>query len=578
MAKFRNKVKSAVSTDFSKVVSSSKPMSVFNRSSSNTLTMNAGKIVPIYVDEVLPGDNFKLDLAYLARLSTPVFPTMSNLNLDFYAFFAPSRLLWDGWENLIANQNDDGAWVPSEEAAPVPQTVASDWGTAPQIVPHSLADYLGVPLNFNKDGLNDSVNALPFRMYYRIWNEYFRDENLQAPAPVQYGDSGVLPIPTASGQEGGLGTVYSVLPACKPHDYFTSCLPQPQKGDSPLIPLSINELIPVVTGVTQDSSVSNNIAMSFRSEASGDGAPSGGVRLAPFSNLYSMALADGSNEPGESSGIVPNNLYADASSLGNLSSTTISELRTAFQIQRILELDARGGTRYIEMLKSHFGVDAGDYRVQRCELLGEFHSTIDIYQVPQTSSTNDTSPQGNTAAFGYKDGREFMFNKSFVEHGYLMIVVVARQKKIYSYGLEKFWRRYDRFDFYFPALAHISEQPVRNDEIYYSYLSSDLKDNSDPFGYQEAWAEYRYKPSRVAGLMRPDAPNSLSALTYADAYTSLPKLSGDWIEDNSSVNVDRTLAVSSSTSGYQLILDVAFGLKCSRVMPVYSIPGLVDHL
>lgn len=577
MAKFRNKVKSAVSTDFSKVVSSSKPMSTFNRSSSNTLTMNAGKIVPIYVDEVLPGDNFKLDLAYLARLSTPVFPTMSNLNLDFYAFFAPSRLLWDGWENLIANQNDAGAWVPSEEAAPVPQIVVSDWNQqAPQVVPHSLADYLGVPLNFNKEGFNDSVNALPFRMYYRIWNEYFRDENLQAPAPVQYGDSGVLPV---GGSSGGLNTVHSLMPACKPHDYFTSCLPQPQKGDSPLIPLSINELIPVITGVPHEPGIGKR-ALSFMSELSGGDAPSGGVRLAPTSGKSSMALADGSSESGESSGIIPDNLYADPSELGNLSSTTISELRTAFQIQRILELDARGGTRYIEMLKSHFGVDAGDYRVQRCELLGEFHSTIDIYQVPQTSSTNDISPQGNTAAFGYKDGREFMFNKSFVEHGYIMIVVVARQKKIYSYGLEKFWRRYDRFDFYFPALAHISEQPVRNDEIYYEFSTlPGLKEkNSNPFGYQEAWAEYRYKPSRVAGLMRPDAPGSLSALTYADAYTSTPSLSSSWIEDNSSVNVDRTLAVSSSTSGYQLILDVAFGLKCSRVMPVYSIPGLVDHL
>lgn len=573
MAKFRNKVKSAVSTDFSKVVSSSKPMSTFNRSSSNTLTMNAGKIVPIYVDEVLPGDNFKLDLAYLARLSTPVFPTMSNLNLDFYAFFAPSRLLWDGWENLIANQNDSGAWVPSEEAAPVPQTVASDWGSSPQIVPHSLADYLGIPLNFNTSGYNDSVNALPFRMYYRIWNEYFRDENLQAPAPVQYGDSGVLP----AASPGGLGTVFSVLSACKPHDYFTSCLPQPQKGDSPLIPLSINELIPVITG--DDRPTPDDVdfpALRWKMQNSGEiYKPISGHRPLGVSESGDTVIGSSDNFL-PAGGLAPINLYADPSELGNLSSTTISELRTAFQIQRILELDARGGTRYIEMLKSHFGVDAGDYRVQRCELLGEFHSTMDIYQVPQTSSTNDTSPQGNTAAFGYKDGREFMFNKSFVEHGYLMIVVVARQKKIYSYGLEKFWRRYDRFDFYFPALAHISEQPVRNDEIYYADGKLDL--NAEPFGYQEAWAEYRYKPSRVCGLLRPNAANSLSALTYADAYTSTPLLSASWIEDNSSVNVDRTLAVSSRVSGYQLILDVAFGLKCSRVMPVYSIPGLVDHL
>lgn len=576
MAKFRNKVKSAVSTDFSKVVSSSKPMSTFNRSSSNTLTMNAGQVVPIYVDEVLPGDNFKLDLAYLARLSTPVFPTMSNLNLDFYAFFAPSRLLWDNWENLIANQNDSGAWVPSEAPAPVPQTALSDWDPT-GIKPHSLADYLGLPLTFVK---SDGVNALPFRMYYRIWNEYFRDENLQAPIPVSYGDSGVFP---GVGHNHELNLVRSVLPACKPHDYFTSCLPQPQKGDSPLIPLSINELIPVITGEDRPTPVITDAdvfpSLRWKLTNSGSTAGFGASRRLGVDVMGDTCAIDDLDNPAnpiQDSGLAPLNLYADASELGNLSSTTISELRTAFQIQRILELDARGGTRYIEMLKSHFGVDAGDYRVQRCELLGEFHSTMDIYQVPQTSSTNETSPQGNTAAFGYKDGREFMFNKSFVEHGYLMIVVVARQKKIYSYGLEKFWRRYDRFDFYFPALAHISEQPVRNDEIYYN--KEQLDKNSEPFGYQEAWAEYRYKPSRVCGLMRPDAPNGLSALTYADAYTSPPMLSDNWIKDNSAVNVDRTLAVSSETSGYQLILDVAFGLKCSRVMPVYSIPGLVDHL
>lgn len=573
MSKFRNKVKSAVSTDFSKVVSSSKPMSTFNRSSSNTLTMNAGKVVPIYVDEVLPGDNFKLDLAYLARLSTPVFPTMSNLNLDFYAFFAPSRLLWDGWENLIANQNDDGSWVPSEAPAPVPQTALADWDST-GIDVHSLADYLGLPLTFTR---NDSVNALPFRMYFRIWNEYFRDENLQAPIPVSYGDSGVFP---GVGHNCELNLARSILPACKPHDYFTSCLPQPQKGDSPLIPLSINELIPVITGEDRPTPVidDDDVFPALRWKFTGSGA------MAGFGAMRSLGVdvpgdtcaMDGTVNAIQSSGMAPANLYADPSVLGNLSSTTISELRTAFQIQRILELDARGGTRYIEMLKSHFGVDAGDYRVQRCELLGEFHSTIDIYQVPQTSSTNETSPQGSTAAFGYKDGREFMFNKSFVEHGYLMILVVARQKKIYSNGLEKFWRRYDRFDFYFPALAHISEQPVRNDEIYYD--KDHLDKNSDPFGYQEAWAEYRYKPSRVCGLMRPGAPNGLSSLTYADSYTSLPMLSDSWIKDNSDLNVDRTLAVSSETSGYQLILDVAFGLKCSRIMPVYSIPGLVDHL
>lgn len=567
MSNIPNYVK-AVKTNFSEAVTAELPRSRFNRGSRLSTSFNCSDIVPVYLDEVLPGDTFEMDLRAISRLATPVFPTMDTpIKIDFYAFFAPNRLLWTGWEELCG-ENKNSAWTPTQPPALVPFVQEH----ARNIVqPSSLADYLRIPIGL--DIKKTRISSLPFRMYYRIWNEYFRDENLQAPLPVYYGNDNRV-----GDFFGYLTQRNSLAKANKFHDYFTSCLPQPQKGDSPLIPVKIDDLIPIVTGQPHSSTSLQGIKFKPIS-----GNPSG---LTPSS--FMNMLSDGETasfgkfqftdvpqpiSPGDEA-FFPTNLYADPSSLGQISTTTLSELRTQFQILRLLERDARGGTRYIEMLKAHFGVDAGDYRLQRVEFLGKSSMSMDLYQIPQTSSTDETSPLGSTGAFGHTSlSTDNFFTKTFVEHGYLMILAVARQEKTYQNGLEKLWSRRERFDFYYPALAHISEQPVLNKEIFVSNSDED----EEVFGYQEAWAEYRYKPNAVTGLMRSGVPKSLALYNYADSYDSTPRLSSDWITDNSKENVDRTLAVSSDTSDFQILLNIAFDLKCSREMPLNSVPGLIDH-
>lgn len=557
---------SAVKTNFSEAVTAELPRSRFNRGSRLSTSFNCSDIVPVYLDEVLPGDTFEMDLRAISRLATPVFPTMDTpIKIDFYAFFAPNRLLWTGWEELCGDNKNSG-WTPTEPPALVPRYNSPSF----PVESLSLAQYLRVPVG--TDPSKTFLSILPFRMYYRIWNEYFRDENLQAPIPISFGNS--------TGLDAGPSVISpfrsgSLLKANKFHDYFTSCLPQPQKGDSPLIPVKIDDLIPIVTGQPHSSTSLQGIKFKPIS-----GNPSG-LSPSSFMNLLSDgetssfgSINNPSNVTPGDEAFFPTNLYADPSSLGQISTTTLSELRTQFQILRLLERDARGGTRYIEMLKAHFGVDAGDYRLQRVEFLGKASMSMDLYQIPQTSSTDETSPLGSTGAFGHTSlSTDNFFTKTFVEHGYLMIVAVARQEKTYQNGLEKLWSRRERFDFYYPALAHISEQPVLNKEIYVSNSEED----DEVFGYQEAWAEYRYKPNAVTGLMRSGVPKSLALYNYADSYDSTPRLSSEWIEDNSKQNVDRTLAVSSDTSDFQILLNIAFDLKCSREMPLNSVPGLIDH-
>lgn len=585
MKKFRNTVKKSKNIDFSTAVSVDKPSSTFRRDSSNTLDFNCGDLVPIYLDEVLPGDHFKMDLSHVARLSTPVFPTMANLDLDFWAFFCPNRLLWDNWEELIANTNNDSFWAPSTPPAPVPTLDSTGWGSNAVVGLGSVADYLGYPVGCNFK-LHKS-NVMPLRFYYRLWNEFFRDENLQAPISVGYGDTtsdGELPVSAFGG----------LLKVNKPHDYFTSCLPQPQKGDSPVIPISINQIFPVnATGEIHSVVPNDNHGFyGLHAVTRGENGEPVPVKAGNEGPVVAFSQNNGPGVAGASLGIDPetvsitklkgdltfDNLWANVDAQ-NISTSTINDLRTAFQIQRLLELDARGGTRLIENILAHFGVHAGDYRLQRCECLGEYHDTIGIYQVAQTSSTDESSPMGSTAAFGYSQAKSKSFiDKTFVEHGYIMIVCCARQKKVYCQGIEKLWSRSERFDFYFPVLSHISEQPVLNKEIYASPNPSAAgAEDNDPFGYQEAWAEYKMKPSRVCAHMRPNSVGSLANFNYADWYSSVPYLSDSWITDNSQENVDRTLAVPSNVSYYQVILDVYFNLECTRVMPLYCIPGYIDH-
>jgi len=348
----------------------------------------------------------------------------------------------------------------------------------------------------------------------------------------------------------------------KPHDYFTSCLPAPQKGESQLIPIELNELIPIITDAEENFTSGSRDAVKMRYALNGVAASDGtlGVNSGNMvSNETPIAVSRFN--------VVPSNLWADGSGI-TVNGSTISDLRTAFQIQKLYERDARGGTRYVEMLKAHFGVDAGDYRLQRPEFLGHVSSYVDINQVEQTSETG-TTPQGNVAAYGHSQGNDFLFNKSFVEHGFLHIFAVARTNKTYQQGLDRFWSRQDRLDYYLPVLAHISEQPVYTKEIYA------LEDNQDTvFGYQEAWSDYRYKPNRVTGQMRYNATPTFEMWHFADEYSSAPTLADAWMQDNSATNIQRILAVAT---GQQIKLNVRFDLEATRPIPVNSIPGMIDH-
>lgn len=550
----KNSVKSATQ-DFSKVVHATTPRSTFKRNSTLVTTMNAGDLVPIYIDEILPGDTFKMDIQHVSRLLTPLNPTMDNITLEFFAFFVPNRIVWDNWTEL-QGENNSSAWTPAAPPASTPIVQTGD-----TVLEKNVGDYYGLPLGLDTGDFD--INELPFRGYQKIWNDWFRNQNVQAPIAQNLGN----------------GTICSVndplLKVNKPFDYFTSALPAPQKGVSQLIPIELNQLIPVITSATLDAQSGIGVpAIRFREQSSGN-PPSDG-RLMGFRNpvgpeAYSAVYTDVSGTDFHDE-VYPKNLFADATGM-TINGTTISDLRTAFQIQRLYERDARGGTRYIEMLKAHFGVDAGDYRLQRPEYLGHCSTMIDIHQVNQTAedtTTDGTTPTGTTRAFGHSQGNDYLFNKSFVEHGFVHIFAVARQKKTYQQGLDRFWSRRDRLDYYVPVLAHISEQPIFTKEIY----AFGAVTETTVFGYQEAWSDYRYKPNRVTGQMRTDATASFDIWHYADYYSNTPTLSNAWMQDNSKVNIQRTLAVEEVD---QILLNVRFDLDATRPMPTHSIPGLIDH-
>lgn len=533
--------------------------SKFERNSDVKFSFNVGDLVPFYVDEVLPGDTFSIDTSKVVRMQPLVAPIMDNLYLDIYWFFVPNRLVWEHWKNFCG-ENTTNAWLPSVEyTVPKVRGVVSSHSSADPTerwLPGDIADYMGIPVCSSDVSLSGDeyleVNALPFRGYALIWNEFFRDQNLQDPIPVETGDTGYI-LDNESELINRICKGSGILKACKYHDYFTSCLPSPQKGPDVNIPLS--GLAQVVTGA--EKTLSSNAPMSFTNVSTGN-------------KVGSLTLASGTSNlsVGQPGNLAPNNLYA---SLGSASLGTINELRLAFQIQRIYEKDARGGTRYTEILKNHFGVTSPDSRLQRPEYLGGSRIPININQVVQTSSSSNT-PQGNTAAFSVTADVHSDFTKSFVEHGFIFGLCVARYDHTYQQGLERFWSRSDRFDYYWPSLANIGEQPVKRKEIYCTGTS----DNDERvFGYQEAWADYRYKPSRVAGEMRSRVPNTLDVWHLADNYNSSPFLSDEWIQEDSS-NLNRSLAVSENVSN-QLWADIFIKNTSVRPMPIYSIPGLIDH-
>lgn len=542
----------------------------FDRSSSYKTTFNVGQLIPFYVDEVLPGDTFSIDTSKVVRMQTLLTPVMDNIYLDTYFFFVPNRIVWEHWRELMG-ENTQSAWLPQVEYS-VPQITspATDgWKVG------TIADYMGIPTGV--PGL--SVNALPFRAYALICNEWFRDENLSDPLNIPVGDSTVAGVNTGNYitdvAKGGLPFV-----AAKYHDYFTSCLPAPQKGPDVTISAVGSGKIPVFADTStipgynpQVGNSLNPILLAGVNTWSGHepyGSPSTLVSASAAPQPGGAVSAGSRSNPTAVGTLSPVNLWADVSAGAELPVATINQLRTAFQIQKLYERDARGGTRYIEILKSHFGVTSPDARLQRPEYLGGSRIPININQVVQNSETS-TTPQGNTAAYSLTVDSHSEFTKSFVEHGFIIGLMVARYDHSYQQGLERFWSRKDRFDYYWPVFANLGEMSVKNKEIFAQ--GSDKDD--EVFGYQEAWADYRYKPSRVTGEMRSQYAQSLDVWHLADDYAQLPSLSDSWIrEDPATVN--RILAVSDQVSA-QLFCDIHIRCLATRPMPLYSIPGLIDH-
>lgn len=551
--------------------------STFDRPFSHKTTFNVGDIIPFYVDEVLPGDTHQIRTSKVVRMQTLLTPVMDNIYLDTYYFFVPDRIVWSHWKQFMG-ENTESAWVPSTEYE-IPVIASPDGGWKEG----TIADYMGIPTNVG----NLYVNALPFRAYALIMNEWFRDENLSDPLNIPLDDATVKGVNTGTFvtdvAKGGLP-----YKAAKYHDYFTSALPAPQKGPDVTIPVSSGANFPVYgTGeplFLNNGTVSGPLqslvppagafeipAVLGYAKTDGNVGTYADVEKFTISGEQGQILGIATKSQMEGhSGVIGSGLYALND--GSVSVATINQLRMAFQIQKLYERDARGGTRYIEILKSHFGVTSPDARLQRPEYLGGNRIPITINQVVQNSGTmSGETPQGTTTAYSLTTDVHQEFTKSFVEHGFIIGVMVARYDHTYQQGLERFWSRRDRFDFYWPVFANIGEQAVLNKEIYATGQDSD----DEVFGYQEAWSDYRYKPSRVSGEMRSNAKTPLDSWHLADDYDALPTLSDSWIREEPN-NVNRVLAVTSEVSN-QLFCDLYIQNRTTRPMPVYSIPGLIDH-
>lgn len=534
----------------------------FDRSHVYKTTFNSGKLIPVFVDEVLPGDTTRMSINYFARLATPIKPIMDNIYLDWFFFFVPNRLVWEHWQNFCFEQED-----PDDSTDYVIPTVTAA-GNSDNAYIGSLWDYFGLPVNTS--GNLSGISALPFRGAYLIWNEWFRDENLQKSVKIQKGDTNeVLDSARSSEQPSWVFTSgTSIVPglACPPrgkrHDYFTSALPWTQKGPGVEIPLGTSAPIRGLSVSTVSNLVTSTGSVSaYKNSYFPDGSSLHGL-VTSANNAGKTAI---SNNVAAASGNV-SDIYAD---LSTATSYTINSLRTAFQMQKFYERLARGGSRYTEVLRSFFGVVSPDARLQRPEFLGSFTKMVNVNPIAQTSATDDTSPQGNLSAYGVTAAKFHGFTKSFVEHGYIIGFVCARADLTYQQGINKMWLRSTVYDFYWPTFAHLGEQAIELREIYAQGSEAD----TTVFGYQERYAEYRYKPSQITGKFRSSVTSgNLDVWHLSQFFSNAPALNEEFITENPPVK--RIIAVQDEP---EFLLDIGFRYTTVRPMPMFGTPGLVDH-
>lgn len=560
---------------FNKVPETHVSRTRFNRDQNILTTFDAGKLIPFYVDEVLPGDTFSVNTAAIIRMTTPKYPVFDDAYIDFYYFYCPNRILWDNF-NRFMGEADEEPWRPTRTYKVPCIEICNEEGEGakrPYPDTNSILDYMGVPARIIKKGDTGSVkvNALPIRAYVKIWNEFFRDQNVGNPAVFITGDEDIK-YTTGGENESKVDeeTIlkYAVnggycLPVNKFHDYFTSCLPYPQRGPETNIPIQLEGTAPVYVGdntkaLTGSEQSWNNLRVYAASDPNWNNAKNGN-RLEAYGSVIT-----------EPTSTMPNNQISLHTSLYEASAVniTINELRQAFAVQHYYEALARGGSRYREQVRALFGVSISDKTVQVPEYLGGGRYHVNINQIVQTSgqqAENDT-PIGETGAMSVTPINESSFTKSFEEHGFVIGVMCVRHNHSYQQGLERFWSRTDRLDYYYPQFANLGEQPVKKKEIMVTGKATD----DETFGYQEAWADYRMKPNRVSGKMRSNADGTLDFWHYADNYDTVPTLSQEWMKEGKT-EIERTLIVQNEPQFFGAIRVMN---KTTRCMPLYSVPGL----